>query len=288
MADTDVNVPDEVRKLPPLEQTALQLRLLFDPDDNVCYKPDVYTRSEGPAAFFCINPLRDPAGKVSLENIACYRNILIEFDRSTLAQQAKKYEERYRLPYTTKTFSGSKSLHYIISLEEPVTLAEYQLLNVVLHAVLVTCDTSTKNPNRLSRTAGQVRKDKNKEQTLLGTGERIAYKKLMNHLAFMAPMVYVRAFQNFQSAELEKARREAAPIITKDDMTPLLGWVQYMLKTGKYDGTSRHAALVRVASALNGEGYSLDRIEQVLYELQDKFALDRNDVPGIMKFICRR
>jgi hypothetical protein len=271
----------------PTEQTATQLRLLFDPDDNVCYKPDVYTRSPEPAAFFCINPLRDPEGKVSLENVACYRNILIEFDKGSLKAQENKYEKRYQIPYTTKTFSGSKSLHYIISLEEPVNLISYQRLNAVLHGILLTCDTSTKNPNRLSRTAGIIRPDKQKLQDLRGTNGRIKYDDLMQRLAFVAPMVYVNAVNAYDATLARQQERAQAPKLDKPEDAPLLGWVQQMLDTGTYVGTSRHAALVRVAAALNGEGYSLDRIETVLYALQDKFAIPRNDVPGIIKFICK-
>lgn len=276
-------------RTPDLSQTAAYLVALFDPDDNVCFKPDPYTRSSEPAQFVCINPLRDPEGKVSLENIASYQAVLIEFDKGTLKAQADKYERRLGLPYTTKTFSGKKSLHYVIRLDKPCTHTEYVKLTAVLHAYIQTCDTSSKNPNRLSRTAGIVRSDTGKQQTLLAVGERCSYDGLMQLIAYRAPMVYVKALQAIEQAQRRQAERETSggQVADKADDAPLLGWVQYMIDTGSYDGTSRHAAMVRVASALKGEGYSLDRIEGVLYQLQDRFALERNDVPGVIRWVQR-
>jgi hypothetical protein len=262
------------------QATIAFLEALFDPDDNVCFKSDPYTRSEAPAQFVCINPLREPAGKVSLDNIASYQALLIEFDKGTLKAQAIKYEQRLGLPYTTKTYSGGKSLHYVIRLTEPCSLQQFQLLNSVLHSYVATADTSCQNPNRLSRTAGVVRSNTGKQQTLLSVRPRVEYRELMDLIAYRAPIAYAKACNAYKDKQLRLIERATCPPTAKASEAPLLPWVQYMLDTGSYDGTSRHAALVRV-------GYSLDRIESVLYALQDKFAIPRNDVPGILKFVCR-
>lgn len=119
--------------------------------------------------YIAINPLRESRRD---SHCTAYRNFLVEIDKGTLAQQ-KQYIQRLDMPFSTVTFSGNKSLHFIIALEEGVTREEYEeyakrLLKAVKHA-----DQTTKNPSRLTRLPGGVNQKTGREQKLLYVGYRV-------------------------------------------------------------------------------------------------------------------
>lgn len=55
------------------------------------------------------------------------RNFLIEMDHLTFKEQVDLIVES-KLPFSAATFSGNKSIHFVISLEEPVTESEYKII----------------------------------------------------------------------------------------------------------------------------------------------------------------
>lgn len=122
----------------------------------------------GTEQFFCINPLTQFGRKDA--NVTCFRNILIEFDNLPLKTQL---DFTQTIPFSTMTFSGGKSYHYIISLEEPCTdIKEYKKLVRRIYKKLPDCDKSTGNPSRLSRTPDAVR-DNGVVQKLMIVRQRI-------------------------------------------------------------------------------------------------------------------
>lgn len=138
-------------------------RTLFRPGEWVCGALDAYGANSMPVErldhdyqFFCINPLK-PGARRKDENVAVYRNFLLEIDKLPLAEQEPAIAA-LGVPYTSITYSGGKSLHIIISLEEPCkTEKEYRDLGLRLMAAVPICDPTTKNPSRLSRTPGSTR-----------------------------------------------------------------------------------------------------------------------------------
>ena len=161
-----------------------QLQLLFDENDIVWTGNQYELRPTSASEFFCINPLRNLQSRKN-EDVTVLRNFLLEFDGAPLTQQraAIKVIEAAGLPIRTAVFSGSKSLHFIISLADTLTV-DYKSAWLALSAEVskltgLEADEACKNPARLSRLAGHVRGSTGKEQTLEHTGKLISNEKIL-------------------------------------------------------------------------------------------------------------
>lgn len=173
--------------------------VLFDKDESTCFADTpkgthIYwkglVRPERDA-FFSINPIdwakdHNPTEtwhhpqkpRRSDDNVVAFRNILIEIDNLPIEQQ-KAIIEAIALPYSTAVFSGSKSVHYIISLVTPLTnRSEYDRLVRRVYRAVGNVDPSCKNPSRLSRVPGHIRQDTGKIQELMYIATRIENEKL--------------------------------------------------------------------------------------------------------------
>src|ERR1700678_1605238 len=98
------------------------LSRLFEVDECTCFSDipkgtniTAVPIQEKITAFFSINPM-DPTKTRADSSVLKYRNILVEMDHMPLEQQ-DQYIVEIGMPYSTAVFSGSKSIHYIISLE---------------------------------------------------------------------------------------------------------------------------------------------------------------------------
>lgn len=136
-----------------------------------------------PRNFFCINEVK---GQRRLKNeIRTYTNFLIEDDNTPIDVQMRLLPTIMELGIVrTATFSGSKSIHYVVSCMDDLTLGEpggeqanerYKniwlgLQNIFTNAGL-TVDPSNKNPVVLSRLPGILRGET--EQKLLDTGKLV-------------------------------------------------------------------------------------------------------------------
>jgi hypothetical protein len=167
------------------------LKLLFGNGDwQTCFAPDakgteVFAFPDSEDLFFSINELdahRDHNPTESYHrmekprradhNVVCFRNFLLELDDMPLDRQVQYMNER--LPWTSAVYSGGKSVHFIISLEEPLASeADYREVAERLHMLAPAADPACKNPSRLSRLPGRIRRDTGKEQALLQMWGRV-------------------------------------------------------------------------------------------------------------------
>lgn len=142
--------------------------------------------------FFSLNPLYEDIdltgkaepgrGRRADVNVAAHRNFLIEIDSIPLDEQ-KKYVDSLLVPWSTMVYSGGKSYHFIIALEEEVSAEEYAHLAKWLLAIVDKADQSVKNPSRFSRFPGVVRKEKGVEQTFVEGRGRISLETFKNWLS---------------------------------------------------------------------------------------------------------
>lgn len=150
--------------------------LLFEPREGICWghtKFDtavpcrfLYDRVVPDSQFFSINPLVNSRLDI---NVTAYRNILIEIDSVSLEEQKKILE---KVPHSTLVYSGGKSYHAIISLQEPLkTRDEYNDLVKAVYAKIPEADKTAKNPSRFSRNPAGKRNGV--EQKLEYVGYRI-------------------------------------------------------------------------------------------------------------------
>ncbi len=158
------------------------LATLFDPEDQTCFTNTPYGVDSYPATadisteYFTINALH---GTRSDAHVTKHRTFLIEFDNMPLNEQLP-YMLDSNIPYTACVFSGNKSYHFFITLDEPVSAAEYACLFKRLELALPQLDRSCKNPSRLARLADAKRGDV--VQTLQWLGERIPLSFLLTIL----------------------------------------------------------------------------------------------------------
>jgi hypothetical protein len=154
------------------------LNVLFNPNEATCFSTSPFGTNLAPIyshtalhpayVFFSINPMVERRLDA---NVVEYRNILLEFDGLPLAEQANILSE---IPKSTVVFSGGKSYHAIISLEEPVkTRAAYDHLVRRIYDRVPGVDKANKNPSRFSRMANALR-DGNILQELIYVGSRIS------------------------------------------------------------------------------------------------------------------
>lgn len=165
------------------------LGTLFEPQSLICFTDHMngyraFTAPIESDILFSINNLapedRQPTKswhskgvpRRADSNVAQFRNFLLELDGMPLDEQEKYVRDL--VPITSITYSGSKSNHFILSLETPLSgLPEYQTWARRLHKLVTKADHTTKNPSRLSRLPFRVRPETGLEQRLIYLGARI-------------------------------------------------------------------------------------------------------------------
>jgi len=174
------------------------LKILFDPNDQICVSSDGYAyhsisqkdlkkesinltsnNSNLPNKIITpsdinlvsINPIKGPRND---QNVTSFRSFLVELDEGSLPGQME-YIKKLKLPFSICVFSGNKSLHFGVCLEnaypniEIWRYANNWILNIVKRA-----DQQTKNPSRSIRFLGNKRKNgKRLMQSLVALNNRI-------------------------------------------------------------------------------------------------------------------
>jgi hypothetical protein len=155
------------------------LDVLFDFDDKIAFGMDdgsackpidplpdwLYTK----ANKFCINPLRNWR---DTGNVTAINSFLFEIDKDAdgnlipVKQQVRMFLDS-GLPYTTMVYSGTKSVHCIVRLTEPVEQNWFSCWWEAIDRVLTTkglpIDPATMKIPQLSRVPGSIRMDKVKD-----------------------------------------------------------------------------------------------------------------------------
>jgi hypothetical protein len=171
---------------------------LFDADELTVFGDNIYATKPSKAIangvkeerpFFVINPIR-PGKTRSIDGVKLFRNFMFEIDNdmdgnTVPLEKQKEIVTAAQLPWSTCIYSGGKSLHWIVSLEEPVGDAvEYRIWWLMMESILnskakamglnLKFDGNVKDPSRFSRAAGAVRIDRKQIQTLQGVRGRQA------------------------------------------------------------------------------------------------------------------
>lgn len=207
---------------------------LFDANDAVCFTDtpkgiDVAPLGDQTSAseFVCLNAL-DPLvdhkpiahwhasnkPRRADHNVTKLRSFLVEFDKRELVDQIE-FIEAVEMPFSLMTFSGSKSIHFVICLETPLSSLEdyagtaFRIMSA-LGGKASGVDESTKNPSRLTRTPGATRSSNGVEQALLENRGRVKNEVLeawLERRGFdKASYDAVQAKRKLAAQELAKAR----------------------------------------------------------------------------------
>ena len=165
---------------------------LFDKDEYTCFTDFVngvkikHARRWGPKEqneYFSINPIAEGTTRGG-KNVTAFRNILVEIDKDEHGklipgEEQRKMFTRLGLPYSTLVWSGGKSYHAIISIQEGFKDAlEYRQAVLAVYRVLqknaVPNDEQVKDVSRLSRCAGSVRINTRQIQEVAEVRDRIS------------------------------------------------------------------------------------------------------------------
>lgn len=217
-------------------------------------------------------------------NVVCYRNILVEMDHMPVDEQMDFIND-LGMPYSVATFSGSKSIHFIISLEEAlVSENEYRHLCERVHKALggkEVVDVACKNPSRFSRFPNMPRNDKdNVIQTLLGLRSRVHNQDLLT-------WIESKIGPDVQEAAREYAERSGKPYIGDNTITPggtLNGFTLNLLMMGAPEG-ERNQSVFKAGCDFCKCGYDLD---EAISRIQDAVDLPAQEVEQTVKSAYRR
>lgn len=137
----------------------------------------------GKANFIGLHSAKGPELARKTENeSALYRNLLVEMDDPLIdPTEQQAMVDRLGLPYSTATYSGGKSVHFVISLATPVGWDEYKSLAAKLKQVIPKMDQGVDTHTRFTRLPFAFRDGV--EQKLLNVNGRVQNTVLDGFLA---------------------------------------------------------------------------------------------------------
>lgn len=241
-----------------------------------------------PGEFFTINELKPEAKSREVADIAVFRNILVELDHGSLEEQVN-YIEELKMPYTAAVYSGGKSIHFIISLENPFPNSElyYEMTDFLLEHVVTRADKSNKNPNRYSRTPDFIRPDSGRVQEVLDLKERVTWSQMTE---FLKPYWKIWLIEKRRKEKAERIKQVKRKMMG-DNIVPLelIGpRTKDFIENGAFEG-DRHARLTSAVTDLFMNGMELPDIETLLIPACEKSGIsDRGDLEQIISWAERK
>lgn len=179
-------------------------KVLFDEGEQTVFGHNIYATKPtvidkiGPAVkekhqFFVINPIKKSCTR-SIKGVQHFRNFMFEIDEdqdgnAVSIEKQKEIISESQLPWTTCTYSGGKSLHWIVSLALPVDDAiQYRIWWKMMETILnrtakklghdLVFDSNVKDPSRFSRQPNSIR-DNGKKQDLVSIRTRVTQEEVM-------------------------------------------------------------------------------------------------------------
>lgn len=245
----------------------VMLSKLFNPEswivlgktkyDTVSQQVKTLSADKSGYQFFTLNELEEGKSRAD-KHVKVFRNFLVEFDGISLEEQEKVISES-GLPYCTMTFSGSKSYHCVISLQDPCkSEEEYRDLVNWIYAAMPQADPACKNPSRFSRIEGGINVSTGTKQGGLLCRERITQKELIAWLQSRCDKPVPQ-----KDADLELLSDDFLKIQAKGIRGKLHGATERFIKTGGRKGT-RHRNLFVSACNLRDNFYTLEEAKILL------------------------
>jgi hypothetical protein len=235
-----------------IEQATSSAVLLVSPNSNV---PNAYVDSSE-LVLVALNPIH---GFREDENVTAYRNFLIEIDDFDIKEQLK-YIKTMGFPYSAIIFSGSKSLHILVSLDMDLPNEEkYRLFSEWLLRSVPFADQKTKNPSRSIRIPGGFRDGKLKQRL-------VEYKGLVKIQDFLDWLK-----KNPEARPIRKEKKIRKP--GDDSLQDLPEWVNIKLLEGLDPKKGRNQQWYGIAYEFRLCNYSLD---DTIEKLEKYFEPDRD------------
>ena len=204
--------------------------------------------------LLCLNPLKDTRKD---ENVSAYRSFLVEVDDLSLKEQ-KEYIEKLEMPYSCCVYSGNKSLHYGIVLDQDLPTEQiYRYLAQWILNIVSLADKNCKNPSRSIRFPNNARPDTCKIQHLIELKQRISLEGLYHWLT---------KYPNHRPI----VESRPTPAATGEKW-PLPSWVQQKLENGINNLSGRNVQWFGIGCEFAKAGYTP---EETLHYLEQYFQED--------------
>jgi hypothetical protein len=158
-------------------QTVYDVRNVCDPFQTVAQKPlPVYTS---------LNPIMRRTTKCDA-NVSTLRNFLFEIDSMPLIEQIGVMEGK-GVPYSVITYSGGKSYHFVLSLEEELPLDLWEHYMTWIHRALPFIDHAPKAESVWTRYPEAIRPDTGRVQEVETITDRMPLGALRAALLRLIP-----------------------------------------------------------------------------------------------------
>lgn len=251
------------------------LQLMFEPEDEVCVsdcKGGYHSMPQSSVLSGEVNLVHPeqnkPIRKVKTENlnmlcinavkgwrrdefVTYCRSFLFEIDVGTLSSQLE-YVKALGLPYSSATYSGGKSIHFLTVLDQPVDEKTWRLLFKWTISIGTLLDHQNSNPTRSVRIPGAIRPETGKEQKLIEIKSRV---KLDDFMEWLYKYEHLRP----------KSREERKVLTGEEDYGNLSRWLRKALKENSLDfSKGRNARWYSVFYDFAKAGYSQEEAESIL------------------------
>ena len=138
--------------------------------------------------FVAINPIK---GWRRDSDVTAFRSFLIEIDFGQINQQLT-YLNTIKMPFSAQVFSGNKSVHTVITLDEDLKDEKaYRNIGNWIFNIVQWADKNCRNPSRSIRVPGAYR-EPGKKQRLIKLNRRITQKELydwLNEYKHLQPVI---------------------------------------------------------------------------------------------------
>ena len=212
---------------------------------------NLYNIPEGEYCYYTLNLLKEGTTRKDV-NVLEYRNFMLEFDEGTLQEQLQIIRDN-NVPYTALVHSGSKSLHVIISLTEPldISLEEYKNIHRRLIAT-VGADPANINPANFTRMPLTMRGDT--LQSLIQLKKQVPTNEFLEFVDTLKE-VNIRVQGAKLISEYDEFERGALKIQTLD----------FLAKgDSELSNKDKHYQLLDSVDDLRNQNYSIEEAEHLL------------------------
>lgn len=246
----------------PLEEVLTKSEVTLVPTEDSCAKrnlewiPENFDSSPtDKLTLVSLNPVKGFREDI---NVTAYRSFLIEMDYGPLAQQLA-YAKAMGMPYSAVVFSGNKSLHFLITLDQDLPSYEvyYHMAEWIL-GTMTMADPNTKNPTRSIRIPG-VEREPGKLQRLVELNGPVKLQDLS---------AWLRKHPEGKPETTEKRAVSEYP-----DLKLVKPWVGKRLRDGLDPRQGRNTQWYAIACEFALAGFSED---DTIDKLRNYFTPDRD------------
>jgi hypothetical protein len=197
--------------------------------------------------LIALNPIK---GKLEDAGCTAYRNFLIEMDGSGLGEQWD-YVREFALPYSACVFSGGKSLHFAVCLQESLPSEDiYRFYAEWILNIMSQADQSTKNPSRGIRIP-DVEREAGKMQKLIDLKDRIPLDTLVS---------WLNDFKGLQPKMFERVKEYQKDIAYEPTFNSLWYNTKVQLRDGIDASKGRNNGWFKIALDFGLKGFSFDEM----------------------------